>query len=405
MNAKVRMPKLWGDMKFQGTFKELFLTFIGTTLSIILTFGTSAWIEQREAEQARKMLAMTIIHDIDEGLTVIKNRALIEERGCNITNYLLNNIDRLESISEDTLFIFFNYVSTTGFNTAEEFKMSNENIFNSSQDSWRTLNDRKFLYNVQEFYNARRILEQQTREWVYFQKPVTKAEEYQIFMENTEKNDHEAFVAICRRLLQSPRVRNYVLYSYKRLNLYKDLLVFNDANEENKFLMNITEKDMEEFINQTYMTVRHVQEEQLVGTWEVMMLNDKARITYEYRADHSFSTRQFNSYTHPTFQGDFGLCISMNGTWAVEGDSLVKYFDLATLKVEVDDSGVTYSPEQAEEMEAGKAALKAELMKTELVTRLQKNNRVAHATNIDETGTRMELCEGNNAPTHFQKKE
>ena len=70
MNAKVRMPKLWGDMKFQGTFKELFLTFIGTTLSIILTFGTSAWIEQREAEQARKMLAMTIIHDIDEGLTV-----------------------------------------------------------------------------------------------------------------------------------------------------------------------------------------------------------------------------------------------------------------------------------------------------------------------------------------------
>lgn len=22
MNAKLRMPKLWGDMKFQGTFKE-----------------------------------------------------------------------------------------------------------------------------------------------------------------------------------------------------------------------------------------------------------------------------------------------------------------------------------------------------------------------------------------------
>ena len=81
------------------------------------------------------------------------------------------------------------------------------------------------------------------------------------------------------------------------------------------------------------------------------MLNDKARITYEYRADHSFSTRQFNLYTHPTFQGDFGLCISMNGTWAVEGDSLVKYFDIATLTVEVDDSGVTYSPEQAEERE------------------------------------------------------
>lgn len=63
------------------------------------------------------------------------------------------------------------------------------------------------------------------------------------------------------------------------------------------------------------------------------------------------SPRQFNAITHPSFQGDFGVCVTMSGTWAVEGDSLVKYFDLAAIKVEVDDNGVTYSPEQAEERE------------------------------------------------------
>ena len=44
----------------------------------------------------------------------------------------------------------------------------NEKIFNSSQDMWRTLNDRKFLDNVQEFYNARAVLEQQWKEWICF---------------------------------------------------------------------------------------------------------------------------------------------------------------------------------------------------------------------------------------------
>ncbi len=65
MNAKFRMPKLWGENNFNGTVKELLLTIIGTTISIVLTFGTSAWLEKKEQQQARRLLAMTIINDID----------------------------------------------------------------------------------------------------------------------------------------------------------------------------------------------------------------------------------------------------------------------------------------------------------------------------------------------------
>ena len=175
MNAKFRMPKLVGENKFNGTVKELLLAIIATTISIVLTFGTSAWLENKEQEKARRMLAMTIINDIDQSLTVIRNRLSIEERGYAVTNYLQHNIDRLESIPDDTLFIFFNYITNGHFNTKEEFKKTNENIFNSSQESWRTLNDRKFLNNVMDFYNARNMLEKQSKEWICFQKPVTKA--------------------------------------------------------------------------------------------------------------------------------------------------------------------------------------------------------------------------------------
>ncbi|MBR6188495.1 MAG: hypothetical protein IKQ59_06000 [Prevotella sp.] len=68
---------------------------------------------------------------------------------------------------------FIDYVTSSSFNSDMEFKKMNEKIFNSSQDMWRTLNDRKFLDNVQEFYNARVVLEQQWKEWICFKKPVT----------------------------------------------------------------------------------------------------------------------------------------------------------------------------------------------------------------------------------------
>ena len=78
--------------------------------------------------------------------------------------------------------MFIDYVTSSSFNSDMEFKTMNENIFRSSQDMWRTLNDRKFLDNVQEFYNARAVLEQQWKEWICFKKPVTKEEEYELFM-------------------------------------------------------------------------------------------------------------------------------------------------------------------------------------------------------------------------------
>jgi hypothetical protein len=152
MNVKFRMPKLWGSKKYTGTFKEMALTTIATTISIVLTFGTTAWLKEREAEQARRLLAMTIINDIDQSLEVVRKRLDAEEKGHGVSCYVMENKDRLDSIREDTLSMFINYVTTASFDSDMEFKTTNENIFNSSQDSWRTLNDRKFLNNVQEFY-------------------------------------------------------------------------------------------------------------------------------------------------------------------------------------------------------------------------------------------------------------
>ena len=43
-------------------------------------------------------------------------------------------------------------------------------------------------------------------------------------------------------------------------------------------------------------------------------------------------------------------------------------------------------------------------MKPRLVKKLDQNNRTSHATNIDQSGTRMELTDDEGNTLHYQKK-
>ena len=402
MNAKFKIPKFGRNLTSGSIVKELLLTTLATTISIVLTFGTASLVEQRQANRARRLLAMTIINDIDKSINVAKLRLDAEERGHDVSSYLMDHIDSLEAISDDSLFIFLGYVTNTSFTQEMEFEMTDENIFNSSQDSWRTLNDRQFLNNVREFYNGRALLDRMSKEWVYFQKPVTEEETYAMVMASDDLKDREHFLVVCRRLLQSMRVKKYIANSRYRYMLYRDFLKIIELNEENKFLMNITEQDMEDFVNQTYMTVRPAKEKQLVGTWKAVTADEKKEIVYEFRNDHTFTFKESFPWGHSIYTGFLVQKLTMKGTWQVEGDSLVKHFDLKSKKITLGELNVSFRHKNAEMMAEFKKQLLSDEMRPPIVKKLEKDNRVAQATNLDQSGTRMELTQGD-TKVHFQR--
>ena len=400
MNVKFKMPKFGRDLTGKGWLKELLLTFIATTISIVLTFGTAAYLEDRQTVKARRMMAMTIINDIDQSIAAVKKRKDAEEKGHETASYVIENKDRLESISEDTLCMFISYVTTASFDSDMEFTKTNENIFNSSQDSWRTLNDRKFLNNVQDFYNARAVFEQQCKDWYCFKKPVTKEEEYYLFEDDKFKNT----VDRCRWLLESKRLMNYMNYVSVRLNFYSSFLQAINLNEENKFLMNITEQEMEEFVNHTYMEIHPAKEKDLMGTWNAVLVYEKDELVYNIQPDHTFTMRQSVRWGTPFFRNKMVQRFSLSGTWAVEGDSLVMHYDMKSYKIEIDDSEVTYPSHLADSVRRFKEKMAGEKMKPRLVKQLDQNPRRAQATNLDDSGTRLELTDGEDNTVHYQKK-
>ncbi len=400
MNVKFKMPKFGRNLTGKGWLKELLMTFLGTTISIVLTFGTAQYLENRQTEQARRMMAMTIIDDIDQSLEVIKKRKDAEEKGHEASCYLIENIDRLESIGEDTLQMFINYVTYASFDSDMEFKTMNENIFNSSQDTWRTLNDRQFLNNVQEFYNARVVLEQQSKDWICFKKPFTKEEEYEIFL----GGQFESTADMCRWLLKNKRLKNYMDFVEQRMMAYLNFLRLTNLNEENKFLMNITEQEMEEFVNQTYMEIHPARERDLIGTWNAVMVDQKNELRYNLKPDHTFTMHASHWYGTAFFRHKMIQRYSMSGTWGVEGDSLVMHYDMKNFKMEIDDSEVTYPAHLADSVRRFKEELGSKMWRPRLVKKLDQNNRSAQATNLDGSGTRLELTDGEDNTMHYQKK-
>ena len=60
MNIRFRMPKLWGNVKFQGTLTEIILSIIATTISIILTFGTAHYINEQEKKATARQTVLEI---------------------------------------------------------------------------------------------------------------------------------------------------------------------------------------------------------------------------------------------------------------------------------------------------------------------------------------------------------
>ncbi|MBP5340123.1 MAG: hypothetical protein J6Z14_12630 [Prevotella sp.] len=147
-------------------------------------------------------------------------------------------------------------------------------------------------------------------------------------------------------------MKHYIEFPTQRQVIYHDFLTtYINQNEENKFLLNITEQDMEDFLNQTYMTARPVDENGLVGTWETVLPNDKSKQSFKYLKDHTFTIYHEGACFHPAMSGYMIFRYSLSGTWSIEDDSLVLDFDPKSYNLVIDENGIDNQPENAHYVE------------------------------------------------------
>ena len=391
-------------------WKGFLTSILGTTISIALTFGTTALVNSQKKMDAQRLTAMMTIQDIDNSIEILMNIMEYEERCYNAAQYVTSHIDSIAALPEDTLNLLLQYIIPgMWMSTDMEFDDSKERIFHSSQDSWSNLNDIAFVNNVESFYKSRHVLQRLLKtgdDMYYWIKPISKEEAIRDIQSGILTNK-DKFLSYLERRLKEPRVQEYIVNYFKRIKLYQDVIEgWSGLNEENKFLMNITKEDLNEFKESTIKKNRAAKEKDVIGVWIDSVVVDHQQ-EYEYRKDHTFTMRAIYHVAHPIYSGKIIRTAMLEGTWTIEGDSIIAMFNTSSCKLSADDSGISYANEMRDSV---RRFVNLWLVGAKQLNDLKQSItdqgiRQSRATNIDLTGNRLELTDSKKKTTHYKRKQ
>ena len=387
MNIRFKMPK-FGRTLSKGTFwKELFLTFIATTISIILTFGTAHLIEQKQKKNAGRQAAMMIIHDMDQNVEMMRNLSKTEDNAYECSKYVLDNIDKIDAISVDTLNVVLNFLLR---NEGIQFNDSKEKVFHSSQDSWKNIDNANFIDLVQDFYHERLLVQKELNSDVRFIEPISREQQYELMLKMPNYDIMAETNTLLKELLKEERVKFFLLYSSARSRVYLSLAdKWKMMSEKGKFIMGITDEELSHYLEMNRHSGRLIKERELIGKWENKSENRQEDI--EFFDNHTFVNHNQYYIGNPFYSGHIITTSTMKGTWEFVGDSLVQTYDVY-LDFKIDDSKITYTPEM-------KDSVKSYLANSEKVAVNNKNNyikknekiRQSSAVYLDVTGEKIEV--------------
>ena len=349
MNAKFRMPKLSELLKKSTMVKELMMTFIGTTLSIILTFGTAHYVDQKNAKATGRQTAMMVIHDMDNTTKQLKDLAKEEEKYYEMAKYLIEHLDEIDSLSEDTMYYLFDYITSSSENDKPfVIDESSEKVFLSSPESWKNIDNAAFIDAVHDFYALRHTHDDIINNSPYFRKPINSEATYLFFLEHSEDNMN--YNQIIKLFAEKKDVIYYLENASYRQRYFSQLAEESERiSDRCKFTMGITDEELEEYVKNQTRTGRNVMEHELIGKWSIRN-SDEAYSCLEFFADHTLKNKGKRFYYDPAFTGHLDISTVSNGTWELQGDSLIMYLD-HRFEYEIDSTQIKSKPGKEKDFE------------------------------------------------------
>ncbi len=134
-------------------WKTLLLTFLGTTLSILLTFGTSQLVSQHRQSKDRKMTVLMVMGSVEKFAQKLDQRAREMENYDTLATYLLNiPVDSFESPE------FQRNIRLIGTPSGITYDKTAESVFINNTAKWSSAKYFDFInWAGVCFYNMRDI--------------------------------------------------------------------------------------------------------------------------------------------------------------------------------------------------------------------------------------------------------
>ena len=376
---------------------QFLISVLGTAIGVGLTFAVSNRIDNNKKEQAQRLTAMMVIHDIDVSIDRVKSTKDEMEQQYNAVIYAMSHLDQIDDLPQDTLILALTYIVSD--EKGYSFDMSKEKIFNSSPDTWQNLGSMKFIDNVQSFYFNRQSFIDTYDNSIYWQRPVMTRELEQInildeslSVEQYQKLYFARLRQFLKEKLTETNVQNYIAYAAFRLQGLDDMIGrWIRLNNENKFLMSITDDELENYVNSINRTGVAIKDENLIGTWRVSSSDDITE-EWEFKEDHTYtvSGNQLRNANMPFARGKIKISFTTEGTWAIEGDSLIQVMDWDKHNPVIDGGGMKALPGRQEMLDNFMNEYEKSL--TDFISNNSgRKDRNAYGACMDVSGDKIEL--------------
>ena len=328
-------------------WKQFLVTLLGTSIGVALTFTLNGMRESHKKERAQRLTAVMVIHDIDNTVKTLERIKRQEEVQSAKALLWRDQPDSLMTAPYDSI----DAVLTWLFNDGQDYRFddSKERIFHSSQDSWQNLGSVKFIDNVQSFFHNRQLLQDYINKNELFAYPVSQKEfrEYSFEQYSIQKkiNSLDDMDQMVRKYLKEKLSDRQVMFfldaSSSRLSFYEQYIdAWTRLNDENKFLIGITDQEMDDYINSITQTGVAVKADKLRGTWRIAQAQNNTSTYYEFEKDSVFTMKRIRSYRWNAKYGSglFKESSKISGIWKLKGDSLTVVQNPQTADIEVDVS-------------------------------------------------------------------
>ena len=147
MNIKLHTPKTLKNGSGMGSMKQFMLSLLATTVSIVLTFGTAAIIDNNKKQKEKREIVMMVMYDMYNSLQSIQRADSMIQESMELQLQIAKDTSKFKTLKYDMI----RKVPRI------DFTETTERIFSTSIETINTVGNVLFTENVAEFYHARKF--------------------------------------------------------------------------------------------------------------------------------------------------------------------------------------------------------------------------------------------------------
>lgn len=147
MNIKLHTPKSLKMGSGMNSWKQFLLSILATSVSIALTFGTAAIIDNNKKQKEKREIVMMVMYDMYNTMNSVEKADSMLQLSMRIQYQLAEDTTRFGKLK----------YQMAGLIPRPDYTETTEHIFSSSIETINTVGNVLFTENVAEFYQLRHI--------------------------------------------------------------------------------------------------------------------------------------------------------------------------------------------------------------------------------------------------------